>query len=101
MFDVLTEATEEWRYDAACQNADPELFAPISEVGASLPGIKAAKAICATCPVRRDCLANALATGQPGVIRGGLTEGERRKLREPVAWEAIRARRAAATETAA
>ncbi|HEV3067797.1 MAG TPA: WhiB family transcriptional regulator [Streptosporangiaceae bacterium] len=39
-----------------------------------------AKAICATCRVRRECLAFALRTGQIHGIWGGTTEHERTGL---------------------
>jgi len=45
-----------WRSAAACRSADPELFFPLSESGKSLERIAEAKAICAGCPVRRQCL---------------------------------------------
>jgi WhiB family redox-sensing transcriptional regulator len=40
-----------------------------------------AKAICATCRVRRECLAFALQTGQVHGIWGGTTEHERAAVR--------------------
>jgi WhiB family transcriptional regulator, redox-sensing transcriptional regulator len=69
---------EDWRSAAACQDADPDLFFPVSGSGKSLEQIESAKAICATCPVRPDCLAFALRIGQADGIWGGLTEEERR-----------------------
>jgi WhiB family redox-sensing transcriptional regulator len=39
--------------------------------------IRAAKALCAQCPVRQTCLDAALETGDTHGIRGGLTEEER------------------------
>jgi hypothetical protein len=42
--------------------------------------VAAAKAVCAGCPVRAECLAEALARIPYG-IAGGLTESERRRLR--------------------
>jgi WhiB family transcriptional regulator, redox-sensing transcriptional regulator len=66
----------DWRRGAACLSADPELFFPISYTGASLQQVAAAKAICAGCPVRRECLAFAQ-RGEPHGIWGGLTEQER------------------------
>ena len=39
-----------------------------------------AKAICATCSVRRDCLDYALRIREPHGIWGGLSEVERRSL---------------------
>jgi WhiB family transcriptional regulator, redox-sensing transcriptional regulator len=70
---------EDWRSAAACQDADPDLFFPVSPSGKSLEQIELAKAICAGCPARRPCLAFALRTGQAHGIWGGLTEEERRK----------------------
>ena len=66
-----------WRSAAACLSADPELFFPISYSGRALEQVAQAKAICAACPVRRDCLAFALQTEQAHGIWGGLTEQER------------------------
>ena len=51
----------------------------MSGSGKSLEQVERAKAICAACPVRRDCLAFALRIGQADGIWGGLTEEERRK----------------------
>jgi WhiB family redox-sensing transcriptional regulator len=70
---------EDWRFSAACRSADPELFFPISSTGACLAQVMAAKAICDQCPVRTECLAFALRTGQTDGIWGGLTEQERQR----------------------
>jgi WhiB family transcriptional regulator, redox-sensing transcriptional regulator len=67
----------DWRSTAACRSADPELFFPISDSGPSLVQAAEAKAICAGCPVRRQCLAFAVRTQQVHGIWGGLTERER------------------------
>ena len=66
-----------WRSAAACRSADPDLFFPISGSGRSLEQVAEAKAICARCPVRCQCLAFALRTCQAYGIWGGLTEEER------------------------
>jgi WhiB family transcriptional regulator, redox-sensing transcriptional regulator len=72
-----------WRMLAACQSIDPELFFPVSASGKSLEQVTAAKAVCAACPVRRECLAFALRTGQVHGIWGGRTVEERHQaLRE-------------------
>jgi WhiB family transcriptional regulator, redox-sensing transcriptional regulator len=60
---------------------DPELFFPApGEHGKAAR----AKRICARCPVRAACLADALASRDGFGIRGGLTPNERRaeRLRE-------------------
>jgi WhiB family redox-sensing transcriptional regulator len=66
-----------WRLFAACRSADPDLFFPPSAAGKSLAQEQAAKAICAGCPVRRECLAFAVRTRQVHGIWGGTTEVER------------------------
>jgi len=53
------------------------LFFPISNSGKSLEQIAKAKAICADCLVRRECLAFALRTQQVYGIWGGASEEER------------------------
>jgi WhiB family redox-sensing transcriptional regulator len=68
-----------WRMLAACQSIDPELFFPVSTSGKSLEQVTAAKAVCAACPVRQECLAFALRTGQGHGIWGGLTVEERQQ----------------------
>ena len=70
-------AGEDWRSGAACRFADPELFFPISDSGQSLEQVREAKAVCADCEVRRQCLAFAMRTRQVHGIWGGMTEQER------------------------
>jgi WhiB family redox-sensing transcriptional regulator len=69
---MLTDEAD-WRLAAACRSADPELFFPISSSGPALAQIAAAKAICAGCRVRRECLAFALRTCQRHGIWGGMS----------------------------
>ena len=71
----LTERN--WRLLAACQSFDPELFFPVSSAGKSLEQVAEARAVCACCLVRRQCLAFALRTRQAHGIWGGLTAQER------------------------
>ena len=68
-----------WRDKAACRSADPNLFFPPERGGKAQAG--KAKAICAGCPVRKDCLEFALDTSQEYGIWGGYDEDERRPLR--------------------
>lgn len=81
---------ESWRADAACRGVDPNVFFPLADEEAG-----SAKAICATCPVRDDCLDYALATRQGDGVWGGLTEVERRRLRRRRQDQRRRAGRAA------
>lgn len=65
-----------WRQDAACRDLDTNIFFPASDEEAG-----PAKEICATCPVREECLEFALLTRQEDGVWGGMTETERRRLR--------------------
>ncbi|NJP88621.1 WhiB family transcriptional regulator [Nonomuraea sp. FMUSA5-5] len=70
-----------WTARAACQDADPALFFPIT--WADHPGHREeqARRICQGCPVRAICLDWALSTGEPDGMWGGTTPEERRRLR--------------------
>ena len=70
-----------WRDDAACTHADPDLFFPIGTTGAAEAQIDAAKQICHRCPARMPCLAWALDHAVSSGVWGGTTEEERRALR--------------------
>jgi WhiB family redox-sensing transcriptional regulator len=72
----------DWRDSAACAHEDLNLFFPVSTVGAvARQQVEAAKAVCAGCPVRQDCLEWSLDVGPEFGIFGGCTEQERRRLR--------------------
>ena len=66
---------EPWMADAACQYVDPELHYP-EKGGSTAP----AKRICASCPVRVECLAYALDRRETWGVWGGLSERERHRL---------------------
>jgi WhiB family redox-sensing transcriptional regulator len=70
--------TAGWTNQAACRDADPELFFPVSETATA---VTYAKAVCALCPVRPACLQHAVGTGEGHGIWGGLTPDERRNPR--------------------
>ena len=75
------QADRGWRTRAACLDVDPELFFPTAESGPAYgTQVTAAKAVCAGCPVRTECLIEALARIPYG-IAGGLTSHERDQLR--------------------
>jgi hypothetical protein len=71
-----------WRERAACRDVeDPDAFFPTAEAGPERNAqVTTAKAVCARCEVRAECLVEALARIPYG-IAGGLTEHERRRLR--------------------
>lgn len=66
--------TADWSAQAACRTSDPDaLFVQ----GAAQ---NRAKAICAGCSVRTECLADALDNRVEFGVWGGMTERERRSL---------------------
>jgi WhiB family redox-sensing transcriptional regulator len=67
---------------AACKGEDPDLFfGPSAEFVTTRQQRDAkAKAICARCPVRAECVEYALDTREAYGIWGGLTEDERRAM---------------------
>lgn len=69
-----------WQVDALCAQTDPEAFFP--EKGGST---RAAKSVCASCPVQPECLAYALESGERFGIYGGMSERERRRMPKPEA----------------
>ncbi len=71
----------DWRHRALCRDEDPELFFPIGTTGPALFQVEQAKAVCRRCPVARECLDWALATGQDSGVWGALSEDERRALK--------------------
>jgi WhiB family redox-sensing transcriptional regulator len=70
-----------WRQRAACRDIDTDFFFPNGETGEALAQAEAAKAVCAGCQVRPECLDFAMVTNQPYGIFGGLTEADRKTLR--------------------
>lgn len=65
----------EWRDRAACARTPIDVFFPTRPVFAE------AKALCAACPVRAECLTFALETDQPDGVWGGLSFTERERVR--------------------
>ncbi len=64
-----------WRTRAACDGTDPELF-----FAGDTASVEAARALCAGCPVRAQCLEAALDLGEMHGVWGGMAEGQRRRL---------------------
>ena len=89
----------DWTTRAACKGTDPdELFVQ----GAAQ---NRAKLICRGCPVRTECLADALDNGIEFGVWGGMTERERRALlrRRPdvTSWRELLERPVTATSARA
>ena len=75
--ELLDASAVEWQAQAACKNiSQPDIFFP-GRGESSAP----AKAICAGCPVRAECLDYALSHGERVGIWGGTSERERRRMR--------------------
>lgn len=73
------EYAGDWREQAECRDADPEIFFPLGDIWQ--PGeATAAKAICWGCPVSQECLTFALASGDAWSVAGGMTPVERSQL---------------------
>jgi WhiB family redox-sensing transcriptional regulator len=70
-----------WREDAACRDADPDLFFPIGTTGNALSQLDEAKRICCRCSAQLQCLAWALENGVTDGVWGGATADERRMIR--------------------
>lgn len=68
------ELLVDWASQAACRSGDPDaLFVQGAEQNA-------AKKVCRGCPVRMECLADALDNRIEFGVWGGMTERERRAL---------------------
>lgn len=77
---MATNATSSWWNMAACLSADPELFFPISNTGAGEANVARAKALCARCRIRQQCLDYAIDSRQAHGIWGGTSEEERQLI---------------------
>jgi WhiB family transcriptional regulator, redox-sensing transcriptional regulator len=78
---VLPEA-KRWTATAACAE---EGVAPMFPTEGDEKGIEYAKSICGRCPVREQCLSEALDRGESFGVWGGLTTDERRAMRRKAA----------------
>lgn len=92
----LVANTEPWVEEAICSQTDGELFYPEKLHGAA--ATRAAKAICAQCPVRGEnfpepgrggtgeCLEYALRRGESHGVWGGYSVRERKSLKRDIRW---------------
>ncbi|MFE8940968.1 WhiB family transcriptional regulator [Streptomyces sp. NPDC007872] len=65
---------DHWNESAACRSVNPD------ELFVKGPGQNRAKAVCTGCPVRTECLTEALHNRIEFGVWGGMTERERRAL---------------------
>jgi WhiB family transcriptional regulator, redox-sensing transcriptional regulator len=89
---VLPEAFD-WEIQAACREMDPEIWFPDHANGKA----EKPRRICYRCPVRRECLEEALKNPETHGIWGGLDQRERRKVLRLRATAALRASACAVT----
>lgn len=78
----LARGEQPWRSQAACLHLPTNLFFPIGHGARARRQAARAKAVCETCPVQAECLDFALAANATYGVFGGLTEEERRELRQ-------------------
>jgi WhiB family redox-sensing transcriptional regulator len=76
----------DWQRFAACRDVPAEWFFPLGDRWTDADRPDRAKAVCTGCPVRAECLADALDRGDRWAILGGLDPVERAALtRRPAA----------------
>jgi WhiB family redox-sensing transcriptional regulator len=75
---VLLKAAYEWEDEAACKGMPLELFFGSDEFPMTNVQARDGRMICASCPVRRDCLVDALLKREANGMRGGYLGHERR-----------------------
>jgi WhiB family transcriptional regulator, redox-sensing transcriptional regulator len=68
--------TPNWPDFMACRGSDPELFFPVRSGDQCLE----AQRLCASCPVRDECLTEALKLRDVHGYRGGTTGAERQRI---------------------
>ena len=72
-----------WRYEAKCRGVDTEIFFPPRDKALYKPIADQAKAICwgkdgnSPCPVRKECLKEAIVNDELHGIFGGMSHRER------------------------
>ena len=73
-------SADDWRHRAACADLPTDWWYPPHGCDV-MPDIRRAKAVCAGCGVRVECLEEALRHDDAHGIWGGLTGEERRQMR--------------------
>jgi len=91
--DLARQDGASWRESAACRFLETDLFFPIGKTGLAVAEIQQAKAVCASCPVRQQCLTFALDTHQGYCIWGGHHEDAAPQRDSCLELTLIRARR--------
>jgi WhiB family transcriptional regulator, redox-sensing transcriptional regulator len=78
--DPVPRLDTSWMVVAECRGMDPDFFHPPKE---DVMAMRAAKKICAVCPVKDECLDYVFSLGAHGRqgVWGGTSERERRRMR--------------------
>src|SRR5690348_16458568 len=76
--EIIGGLLPEWLDDANCKGMDPAIFFPDPWAGQS---VAPAKAICAECVVRSECLDWALGHEENDGVWGGTSQRERRRIK--------------------
>lgn len=63
-----------------CQETDPDLWFPVGDSGPAQRQTEQAKVLCRQCPIRQECLDNALSNRIDYGIWGGFSPAERRAI---------------------
>lgn len=83
---MTVSATDPWTLQASCRGTADELFCEAKDQ-------RQARKMCRHCPVRLDCLAEALDNRIEWGVWGGMTERERRTLlrsrADVVSWRSV------------
>lgn len=85
--DYRDETPWAWRYDAKCRGEDTEIFFPPRDKALYKPIADRAKAIClgkdgkSACPVRKECLKEAIKNDELHGIFGGMSHRERNAMK--------------------
>lgn len=93
---ISTEAPDPWRQRALCSYCDPELFFPATNAvhassmrRDSIPALlRRPLRICLDCPVRHQCLTEAIAEGRTFGVRGGVFFTDNGKVGDPYGFYA-------------
>jgi WhiB family redox-sensing transcriptional regulator len=70
-----------WKLQGSCNSYPYELMWPVGTTGPAEAQTSQAKAVCAACPIETKCLQYAVENHEAYGIWGGLTEEERRQIR--------------------
>jgi WhiB family transcriptional regulator, redox-sensing transcriptional regulator len=93
--DTAADTRRQWSARGLCTDKDPEIFFPLGDGAAA-----EAKAICGSCPVRRQCLAYAITADEQFGIWGSLGPQERHNLRRRLQRRGVRGAELAAGSAA-